>query len=193
MTVPSQIGLAGAFSVNWKIDSMIEQQLLKRTPGCPKTNWSWLRCIDLKEDEGLDFEDYEDCEYCGQEKIRFVHALTHSDWRGVIRVGQICAGRMTTVSPEELEKAEAILRNRSQRRQRFPRLKSWKVSAKGNQHIDYLGEHVIVMKRSAGYALKIGRKFGELLYPTDREAMLKAFDVLVRRLDSPRAGSRRRL
>jgi len=166
---------------------MIQHQLLKSTPGCPRTNWSWLRCIDLKEDEGLDFEDYEDCEYCGQEKIRFVHALSHSDWPGVIRVGQVCAARMTAVSPAELEEAEAILRNRSQRRQRFPRLKSWRVSAKGNQHIDYLGEHVIVMKRSAGYALKIGRKFGELLYPTDREAMLKAFDVLVRRHGSTRS------
>lgn len=170
---------------------MIMHRLLKNTPGCPRVNWTWLRCTDLKEDEGLEFDEYEDCEYCGQEKIRFVHELTHADWNRVIKVGQICAARMTTVSPAELQKAEAILRNRSQRRQRFPSLKSWRYSAKGNRHIDYLGEHVIVMKRRGGYCLKIGQQFGELVYRTEREAMLKAFDVLIKRSGSriPRRGS----
>lgn len=68
---------------------MIMHRLLKNTPRCPKANWTWIDCIDLKEDEGLEYNKYEDYEFCGQEKIRYVHELKHTDWVNVIRVGRI--------------------------------------------------------------------------------------------------------
>ncbi len=160
---------------------MFMPHLLKNTPGCPKANWTWLDCIDLKEDQGLEFDEYEDCEFCGQEKIRYVHELKHTDWPHVIRVGRICAARYTTVSPAELEKHEAILKNRSQRRQRFPMLKSWKMSTKGNHHIDYLDHHILVVKKSNGFGIKIDNKWGTITFSSERDAMLKAYDVVVKR------------
>lgn len=163
---------------------MIMHRLLKNTPGCPKANWTWLDCIDLKEDEGREFDEYEDCEFCGQEKIRFVHELKHSDWPSVIRVGRICAARYTSTSSAELAKHEAILKNRSQRRQNFPRLKSWKTSSKGNRHIDYLDHRILIVTRQGGYGLKIDDRWGKLTFPSEREAMLRAFDVVTERTEN---------
>ena len=166
---------------------MITSRLLKNTPGCPKANWTWHNCIDLKEDEGFEFDEYEDCEFCGQEKIRYVHELTHTDWPQVIRVGRICAARYTATSPAELERHEAILKNRSQRRQRFPKLKAWKTSTKGNSHIDYLDHHILVVRRQGGFGLKIDSKWGTMTFPSERDAMFKAYDVVTKRARSHKA------
>lgn len=160
---------------------MIMHRLLKSTPGCPQSNWAWIGCTDLKEDQGLEYDEYEDCEFCGQESIRFVHTLEHPDWRGSIRVGRICAAKYTRTSPRDLAAAEAILKNRSQRRQRFPSHKSWKTSSKGNRYIEYSGIHIVVMKKPGGYRLKIGDRWGDLAFPTEKEAMLRAFDVVTRK------------
>lgn len=170
---------------------MVMPRFLKNTPGCPQANWSWLRCTDLKEDEGRDFEDYEDCEFCGHESIRFVHELEHPDWPEVIRVGRICAEHYTTTSGAQIKKAENIVRNRSQRRQRFPNHRSWKLSQNGNSYIDYLGFHVLVVRRGvSAYALKIGKNWGTFTYKSDKEAKLKAFDFITRRISrtSPSKG-----
>ncbi|TAE87561.1 MAG: hypothetical protein EAZ82_07770 [Verrucomicrobia bacterium] len=154
---------------------------LKTTPGCPQSNWKWIGCTDLKEDEGLEFDEYETCEFCGQESIRYVHSLEHPDWQQTIRVGRICAARYTMTSPRELAAAEAILKNRSQRRQRFPTHKSWKTSAKGNRYIDYCETHILVTRVTNGYRLKIGDRWGSMTHPTEKEAMLKAFDKVTRK------------
>ncbi|MFN9819301.1 MAG: hypothetical protein ACK56K_01195 [Akkermansiaceae bacterium] len=160
---------------------MIMHRYLKTTPGCPQSNWTWLGCIDLKEDEGLEFDDYEECEFCGQESIRFVHSLKHTDWKNTIKVGRICAARYTRTSPRDLAAAEAVLKNRSQRRQRFPNHKSWKLSSKGNRYIEYSGSFVVVTKKPDGYRLKIDERWGNIAFPTAKEAMLRAFDVITRK------------
>jgi uncharacterized protein YvpB len=84
-------------------------------------------------------------------------------------------------SARELTAAEAILKNRSQRRQRFPAHKSWKTSSKGNRYIEYSETHIVVIKKPDGYRLKIGDKWGELAFQTEKEAMLRAFDVITRK------------
>jgi hypothetical protein len=165
---------------------MVMHRYLKNTPGCPHSNWKWIGCTDLKEDEGLEFEEYETCEFCGQESIRYVHSLEHPDWQYTIRVGRICAARYTMTSPRELADAEAILKNRSQRRQRFPTHKSWKTSAKGNRYIEYSETHILVMKKPDGYRLKIGERWGNLAFPTEKEAMLRAFDVIIHKQQAAR-------
>lgn len=160
---------------------MVMHRYLKNTPGCPQSNWTWAGCTDLKEDAGLEFDDYETCEFCGQESIRFVHSLEHPDWQSTIRVGRICAARYTMTSPQELAAEEAILRNRSQRRQRFPTHKSWKTSSKGNRYIEYCENHILIMKTPKGYQVKIGNRWGDLRFPTEKDAMLRAFDVITKR------------
>ena len=68
--------------------------------------------------EDLEFGDdveYEQCEMCGQEKIRYVHILQHSDFNGELRAGCVCAEHMTDdyINPQ---KSERELKNRLNRK-----------------------------------------------------------------------------
>jgi hypothetical protein len=140
---------------------------------------------DLHDDEGREFGDYEDCEFCWQEQIRYVHALRHLDWKNVIYVGRICANNLSGNS--EVNTTERRLRNRAQRRQNFAKLKSWKVSAKGNEWIRYQGHHIVLIVWSNGkYRLRIDGELGKIEFDTARDAKLKAFDVIMHRIHRQR-------
>ena len=80
--------------------------------------------------EDLEFGDdveYEQCEMCGQEKIRYVHVLQHSDFNGELRVGCVCAEHMTDdyINPQ---KSERELKNRLNRKKNFMR-REWQERA----------------------------------------------------------------
>ena len=85
-------------------------------PGIPHKGWTLIGYEDIRED-ALDDEDfeYETCEMCHNERIRYVHILTHPDYNGEIRVGCDCACKMTDdyVSHPEHERQ---MRNRAARR-----------------------------------------------------------------------------
>ena len=68
---------------------------LYKLPGIPHRGWRLLDVIDLHDDEGLEYGDYEDCQFCDHEQIRYVHLLGHSSYDGVARVGCICACKLT--------------------------------------------------------------------------------------------------
>ena len=155
---------------------------LKSTPGCPKTGWQWLRAVDLHEDEGRKFGDYAQCEYCWQEQIRFVHYLKHTDWKHTIKVGRICANELS--GDKRADSSEQSLRNHAQRRSNFPALKGWKSSAKGNLWIEYQDHHIVIMRSASGkFRLRIDGVFGKLDFPDLRSAKLRAFDVVMRKID----------
>jgi len=60
-------------------------------------------------------------------------------------------------------------------------LGAWKTSGEGNRHIDH---HILVVKRSGGFGLKIGARWGILTFISKRDAMLRAFDVVIKRVSS---------
>lgn len=62
----------------------------------PHKGWTEIGMEDLGEEAefGEDIE-YERCEMCGNEKIRYVHIMTHPEFPGELRVGCICACHMT--------------------------------------------------------------------------------------------------
>ena len=64
-------------------------------PGIPHKGWNYIGIEDFGED-ALPGEEipYEQCEMCGNEKIRYVHILTHPEFNGEIRVGCSCAAKM---------------------------------------------------------------------------------------------------
>ena len=160
-------------------------RFLKSTPGCPHSGWDWLGATDLHDDEGLEFGEYETCEFCGHEQIRFVHTLSHPDWMGEISVGRICANNLS--GDPNVDVTEKRLRNRAQRRYKFPSLKSWKVSAKGNRWINYQGHHIVAIKWSSGqFRLRIDGELGTLDFPTVEEAERRAFDVVMQKVDQER-------
>ena len=71
--------------------------LLCREPGVPHKGWRWQDVTDSRDDTGLAYDEYGDCQFCGREKIRFVHLIAHDEWRGIIRVGCICAEKSCLV------------------------------------------------------------------------------------------------
>lgn len=99
--------------------------------GIPHKGWKEIGIEDLGED--LEFGDdveYEQCEMCGQEKIRYVHILQHSDFNGELRVGCVCAEHMTDdyINPQ---KSERELKNRLNRKKNFMR-REWQEARKEN-------------------------------------------------------------
>ena len=71
----------------------------------PHKGWTEIGMEDLG--EGLEGEEieYEQCEMCGNEKIRYVHIMKHPEVHGELHVGCICASKMTDdyVNPEARE------------------------------------------------------------------------------------------
>ena len=57
-------------------------------PGVPHKGWQ--QCEDI-DDVG---DDMEICEMCERTEVRYIHPMSHPDWRGVLRCGCICAGAM---------------------------------------------------------------------------------------------------
>lgn len=117
--------------------------------GIPHKGWKEIGIEDLGED--LEFGDdveYEQCEMCGQEKIRYVHVLQHSDFNGELRVGCVCAEHMTDdyINPQ---KSERELKNRLNRKKNFMR-REWQERAQGKYVLRYKGENITIMKSKFG-------------------------------------------
>jgi len=147
-------------------------------PSVPHKGWELDTVIDLNLDEGFVFGEYEDCEFCGQEQIRYVHLLSHADYSKTIRVGCICSERLTDdyVRPRRLERS---LRNRASRRQAWLK-KKWKLSRKGNTYLKTKdGFHVGCFEaESGGFRAWIGPRRGRLVHPSIDAAKLAIFDAL---------------
>lgn len=70
----------------------------------PHKGWTEIGMEDLGENTEFGEEiEYEQCEMCGNEKIRYVHIMKHPDVDGELHVGCICASKMTDdyVNPEK--------------------------------------------------------------------------------------------
>ena len=84
--------------------------------GVPHRGWQLKDVIDIREEGQAEWEtDYETCMMCGNEKIRYVHIVTHEEVCEEFRVGCNCAERMTEdyLNPERRERE---LRNRANRK-----------------------------------------------------------------------------
>ena len=151
--------------------------MLCRTEGVPHKGWSLEQVIDLHEDEGLSYGEYEDCQFCDHEQIRFVHLLNHPDYSQAIRVGCMCACRLTNDYVEP-KRQERILRNKAARRSRFPARKGWSSTCYGGKTIKLNGHRVTVASKSGRFRLWIDGKEGGRFYAQEKEAMLRGFDYV---------------
>jgi hypothetical protein len=109
-------------------------------PGFPHKGWTAENVIDLNQDEGIDFENYESCQACGRERIRFVHVLRHPEYTSPIRAGCVCAEKLTAdhINPRG---KEADLRNLAKRRVKFLN-HGWKTHFDGRIWKSMKGYHV---------------------------------------------------
>lgn len=118
--------------------------------GFPHKGWTLIECIDLGADVSDDDEiEYETCEMCHNERIRYVHVLTHPDYPGEIRVGCDCACKLTEdyISHPENERR---LKNKAARRRNFLK-QEWGKNYKGNWVLRYKGEYITAIKRNGVY------------------------------------------
>lgn len=112
---------------------------------------------------------------CGQEKIRFVHIMEHSTYPDILRVGCICAEKMSNdyIHPKQREKK---LKNRALRRKKWLTRK-WRISSKGNDYLNIRGYNIGTYKRKNGkWSWWINKIFSRRSYKTKNEARLALFD-----------------
>lgn len=150
--------------------------------GVPHKGWIFVDCIDVKEDATDDDEiEYETCEMCQNEKIRYVHLLRHPDYLEMIRVGCVCAEKLTN-NYETPRNRENALRNRAMRKKNFMK-QEWYPNANGNLILKYKGECITAIQRYGQFRCVYqgrwtndyhGRKITDL--ETLKMAAFEAFD-----------------
>lgn len=114
-------------------------------PGVPHKGWVCITVFDTRADgASVEAATYNECQMCGNEKIRYVHVMRHSDYGEELQVGCQCAEKMSDdyLGPREKENA---LRGRASRRAKWLRRK-WRLSANGNTYIKVDGNQFLVME-----------------------------------------------
>lgn len=152
--------------------------------GFPHKGWKHVDVEDLAKDisPGERIK-YAQCEMCGNEKIRFVHILTHPEFDGELRVGCSCASKLTDdyVNPQQRERD---LKNRLKRSENFAK-QDWSVNPySGNVVISYKGERITIIKSKYGnYGIAYHNKYfwkyrGKNIYDieTAKQAAFELFD-----------------
>ena len=162
-------------------------------PDIPHKGWICVDVFDVRAaGESVEETNYETCEMCGNERIRFVHLMRHQEHDGELRVGCRCAVKMSGdyVTPKKREQA---LRSRADRRAKWLARK-WRRSAKGNLWIK-AGDYHVVVAAELGQLGKfrgfINNKRGRFLYESEDAARLALFDAIekMKALEKKRAAS----
>ena len=142
--------------------------------GVPRKGWEWVGYEDLEDERQI-------CEMCEFAEIRHVHYARHDNYPKTLSVGCYCVEHMTEeyVNPRNHEKS---MRNNARRRLNFLTRKQWKISRKGNPHIDLDGYHIVVKRRSGAWTVSINSPgqqnliLGRRTYSSEQAAKFGAFD-----------------
>ncbi len=145
--------------------------------GIPHKGWSLEDVFDVREDGQEEWEtDYETCMMCGNEKIRYVHIVSHPNVADTFRVGCVCAEKMTNdyINPRQREKE---LRNKTSRRINWSK-KEWKRSKHGNWFLQLNDHHLLIYKdkRFNKFKVKIDEIFGKKSFDNLDQAKLAVFN-----------------
>jgi hypothetical protein len=151
-------------------------------PGIPHSGWTCVSVYDTREsEEPGDEPEYETCQMCGNERIRFVHVMENPRHVGQIEAGCICAEKMSGDYSGPRER-EGRLASRAIRRKTWLSRK-WHVSWGGNlslkaKDIDVRVGIVRNNFHEGWWNYRIGSTFGRERYPTVEAAKLALFDEL---------------
>ena len=113
--------------------------------GLPHKGWTEVTIIDLGDDSEFC---HETCEMCGKEHIRYVHVMRHPDVDNELRVGCVCACKMTDDYENPVIR-ERELKNKANRRMNFLR-QDWNVNWKGNYVLRYKGKYITIFRARHG-------------------------------------------
>ncbi|MBK9149104.1 MAG: hypothetical protein IPM12_14970 [Flavobacteriales bacterium] len=145
-------------------------------PGLPHKGWRLVDVEDIRSEGQSESEtDYETCQMCGNEKIRFVHTVSHPEHDEELRVGCVCAEKMTS-DYSTPRRRETELRNRASRRRNWTK-KKWKVSDKGSYYLKLDGKLVLIYrdKSSSQYKVKVDETWGKKRFKDLDDAKMAAF------------------
>jgi len=146
------------------------------TPGIPHKGWVLAGVYDVREDgQPADETEYERCMMCNNPKIRFVHIVSHKESDEDLKVGCLCAEKMTNdyVNPKkqekELKKKAKKLSDRLK--------KGWRLSGKGNPFLKIDGYRIVIFKdkRTNKFICKIDEIFGKRKFDSLEQAKVAAF------------------
>jgi hypothetical protein len=155
---------------------------LSRSEGVPHKGWKLVGVVDLHEEKGLNYGEYEDCQFCSHEQIRYVHILKHAELEDFIRVGCVCACGLTNDYVEP-KRRERILRNQAARRSRFPNRVSWRTNRQGGKTMKWKQFRITVGLKKRGFKVWINGVEGGRYYDEEKAAMLRAYDHVLRMVD----------
>ena len=111
-------------------------------PGVPHKGWYSIGCEDVG-------KAYETCQMCGYDGIRYVHSMKHPEYDGVLRVGRICAEKMSDDYVTYRER-EASLKNLAARKSNFLK-RPWYRNWNGNWVFRYKGERITAIQRNGRF------------------------------------------
>ena len=114
-------------------------------PDFPHKGWICIGMVDLGEFAETGDIEYESCEMCDKERIRYVHIMDHGDY-GTIRVGSSCAAKMegdyTNPKQRDIE-----CQKLSARRSNFLK-REWVRKTNGNYTLRYKGDNITIVKNN---------------------------------------------
>jgi hypothetical protein len=145
--------------------------------GIPHKGWVLEDVYDIREDgQSIDETDYETCMMCNNERIRYVHVVTHKEVEEEFKVGCVCAEKMTNdyVNPKQIENN---LRNKANRRINWVK-KAWKISKNGNHYLKVEEHHLLIYidKKINKYKCKIDEQFGKKSFENIEQAKIAIFN-----------------
>jgi hypothetical protein len=117
------------------------------TPNMPHKGWICIGMVDLGEFVEPGDIEYERCEMCGKEKIRYVHIMKHESY-GTVRVGRVCASKMED-DYKNPEQRDDECKNRAARRSNFLK-RDWNRRSNGNYTLRYKGDNITIVKSKFG-------------------------------------------
>jgi hypothetical protein len=147
-------------------------------PDIPKRGWT---CVDIEDIGTMTGENYEICQMCLAMRIRFVHTMTHPDYRRELRCGCICAGHMEG-DIEGANRREQAVKNVAARRSKWLS-RAWRTSRNGNGFLNVGNHNVVVFGVQGGWGYRCserwpgGRSVARYGFPTADAAKLDAFEV----------------
>lgn len=142
-------------------------------PGIPHKGWQLVDVYDVRENgESVEETNYETCMMCNNERIRFVHVVTHYQIEGEFKVGCICAEKMTDdyINPKLLEHE---LKSRTTKRVNWTK-KKWKSTQNGNYKLTFEGHALLIFtdNKTGKYKCKIDDQFGKKSFDTIAQAKM---------------------
>jgi hypothetical protein len=166
-------------------------------PDVPHKGWA---CHDVTDNETADAT----CEMCGNERIRYVHAMVHIEYTGQLSVGCVCAEKMSGdyVNPKRRErklknaaakKAKDHKRQLSEENERRDCLTNatWHESKNGNPYFKARLEykhgvricHVVIVKSKFGafWAFGVDGEFSSYKYANVEDAKTAARTAALRK------------